>query len=215
MRQFAPGIRYGRLTIIEPTDKRYFSNIIYRCKCDCGNECFVPSGSLGKGTNSCGCLEKENRIKHNMSNSKLYNVWINMKQRCDNPHEKRYKNYGGRGITYCNEWKDFEPFYKWAMEVGYNPNAPKGQCTLDRIDVNGNYEPKNCRWITNKEQQNNKTDSVYHEYNGESHTISQWADILNLPLNILKGRLSKGWDIKRTLEQPIKHTKKYYESIQG
>ena len=132
-----------------------------------------------------------------------------MKQRCFNPNNPRYKNYGGRGITVCKEWNDFANFYEWAIAHGYdeNLNKEKKLCTLDREDVDGNYEPSNCRWITNKQQQNNKTDTVLYTYDNKTYTISEWADILNLPLNILKSRITRGWDIKRVLEQPIKRRK--------
>lgn len=206
-RQFTKGTRYGKLTIISPTNKRSGGNIIYKCICDCGKECYVSSGNLGKSTNSCGCLVEVNKIKHNKSQTKLYDVWINMKQRCNNPKNPRYKNYGGRGIKICDEWNDFNNFYTWANQNGYDEalNINKKQCTLDRIDVNGDYEPSNCRWISNKEQQNNKTDTVFYEYNGERHTISEWADLYNLPLGNLKSRISKGWDIKKILEQHINY----------
>lgn len=204
-RQFTKGTRYGKLTIISPTNKHSGGNIIYKCICDCGKECYVSSGNLGKSTNSCGCLVEVNKIKHNKSQTKLYDVWTNMKQRCNNPKNPRYKNYGGRGIKICDEWNDFNNFYTWANQNGYDEtlNINKKQCTLDRIDVNGDYEPSNCRWISNKEQQNNKTDTVFYEYNGERHTISEWADLYNLPLGNLKSRISKGWDIKKILEQHI------------
>lgn len=206
-RQFTKGTRYGKLTIISPTNKRSGGNIIYKCICDCGKECYVSSGNLGKSTNSCGCLAEVNKIKHNKSQTKLYDVWTNMKQRCNNPKNPRYKNYGGRGIKICDEWNDFNNFYTWANQNGYDEalNINKKQCTLDRIDVNGDYEPSNCRWISNKEQQNNKTDTVFYEYNGERHTISEWADLYNLPLGNLKSRISKGWDIKKILEQHINY----------
>lgn len=204
-----PGARFGRLTVVCPTEKRQSSFIVYKCHCDCGNDCYIASGNIGKSTNSCGCLEEESRIKHNKSKTKLYDVWTNMRQRCLNPNNPRYKNYGGRGITICEEWNDFQNFYDWAIAHGYdeNLNKEKKLCTLDREDVDGNYEPSNCRWITNKQQQNNKKDTILYEYNNKFYTISEWADILNLPLNVLKSRITRGWNIKRVLEQPINKRK--------
>lgn len=204
-RKINVGDKYGRLTVIKPTNQRMGKFIIYKCICDCGKECYVTSGNLGKSTNSCGCLNREKKTKHNQSQTKLYNTWINMKQRCNNLNNPRYKNYGKRGIRVCDEWYDFQNFYDWAINNGYDENLNKDKklCTLDRIDNDGNYCPLNCRWITNQKQQNNKTDTVYHTYCGETHTISELAQLYNLPLRLLKSRIQKGWDIKRALEEPF------------
>lgn len=137
--------------------------------------------------------------KHNMCETPLYYVWQAMKQRCYNCNNTRYKNYGGRGIKVCDEWVDnFEEFCNWALFSGYETDL-----TLDRIDVNGNYCPENCRWITNEEQQNNTTKNVFLEYNGQKLTISQWAKKLNLDRNTLNGRLKKGWSIEKALITPV------------
>lgn len=151
------GKRYGRLKVIE-----VHSNIRkkFECKCDCGKIIFVRPIELEMGcVKSCGCLKKE--ISENaVHGDRLYCVWQDMKSRCYYEKSKSYSNYGGRGIEICDEWlNDYKNFRDWAYRNGYDENAPRGECTIDRIDVNGNYEPNNCRWISNLEQQRNKRPS--------------------------------------------------------
>lgn len=194
------GQRFGRLTIIKRVYNSKDGRVQWLCRCDCGNKTIVKSISLQSGnTRSCGCLYKDSReyIKktHGKKHFRLYQTWINMKQRCYNINNTHYNDYGARGITICDGWKnDFMLFYTWAMENGYRDDL-----TIDRIDVNGNYEPKNCRWVTMKEQANNKRCSHYLEYDGERLTISEWAKKLNVPAYLLRGRLKLGWSIDRTL----------------
>lgn len=171
------GERFGRLLVIEESDPIIYESghkeRMWRCKCDCGNETVVRHGCLQRGhTTSCGCYHKEkfgdiNRT-HNLSyKSSLYNVWKNMKDRCYRKKCKSYKNYGARGITVCDEWKnDYKKFYDWAIENGYNEEkteAGLNVLTIDRIDVNGNYEPRNCRFVTNSEQAKNKRKTIGKE----------------------------------------------------
>lgn len=158
------GERFGRLTVIERYGVSNDRRILWKCICDCGNERIVSSKCLTSGhTKSCGCLQRENvskaRKKHGHKKEKLYTCWLNMRYRCNNKQSKDYKYYGLIGISVCKEWDDFQNFYDWAYANGYNPNAPLGKCTIDRIDVNGNYEPSNCRWVDMKVQNNNKRKS--------------------------------------------------------
>ncbi len=155
------GQKFGYLTVLYRVENTGKSRaIVWHCKCDCGNECDVRSSSLISGhTKSCGCLRPKVITKHGDYGSRLYWVWRGMKSRCKNPKHKEYKHYGGRGITFCKDWNDYSKFKEWAIASGYDKNARQYDCTIDRIDVDGNYEPNNCRWVDMKIQQNNKRNS--------------------------------------------------------
>lgn len=175
------GNKYGKLTVTGFSHRNKNYRYYWKCKCDCGNEKIVERSQLkNEKTKSCGCLVKERateaNITHGMSGTKIYKIWYGMKTRCYNSVSPKYKNYGARGIEICDEWlNSFETFYIWSMDNGY-----KEGLTIDRIDVNGNYEPSNCRWVDNKVQANNKTNNVYIIYNNKTQTLIQWCEELGL-----------------------------------
>ena len=177
---------------------------MWHCKCDCGNEIDVWYAHLKKGQYSCGCarsrLISEKMKTHGMSDTKIFGLWRHMKERCYKKSHKSYKDYGGRGIQVCDEWiNNFVLFYEWAIANGYDENADFMQCTLDRIDVNGNYEPSNCRFISMKEQCNNRRNNRFISYNGEVHTIAEWSEKLHMKYCTISWRLNKGWDVEEIL----------------
>ena len=156
-----PGARFGRLVAKRDTGEKQGTNHIWECDCDCGNTCYVNTGRLGITTNSCGCLKIDSHRTHNMSKTRLYNIWTLMKGRCFNEKSSGYKNYGARGITVCDEWLKFENFYEWAMNNGYREDL-----TIERKNNDGNYEPSNCKWADLRTQANNRRNWGEVEYYG-------------------------------------------------
>lgn len=189
------GQRYGRLVVIEFSHCRNKKRF-WKCRCDCGNEVVVSRMQLRNGdTKSCGCLHKERSSengkknkKHGWSKHSLFNVHQGMIRRCEDFACKSYGYYGGRGIKVCNEWHDIETFVEWAMNNDY-----KKGLEIDRIDNNGHYEPSNCRWVTHKENGNNKRNNHIIEVNGEKLTISQAADKYNVDRRTIHQRIRYGY----------------------
>ena len=207
------GQKYGRLTVIEIIKpKKGLTK--WRCKCDCGNE-YIGIGKYIKYGNikSCGCIAKElqeNAIVY----KRIYKVFRGMIERCYNPKNKNFKNYGGRGITICEEWKkDPRKFIDWAYKNGYNEKAKKWECTIDRIDVNGNYEPNNCRWVDMKIQAKNKRRSgrIGKKYNiyGKEMTVKEIEEKYEISQQLFNYRIKKGMSNEEAVEAEIKLGKRY------
>lgn len=153
-------------------------------------------------TQSCGCLHNELLAKrnerHSLSKTRIYYIFNGMKDRCYNNKNKSYKDYGGRGITICDEWlNDFVVFYKWATENGY-----KEGLSIERIDVNKGYSPENCAWIPKEMQAKNTRKNVFYEYKGEKKILGDWAKQYNLPFTCVRRRLNRGWTLERALNTP-------------
>lgn len=200
--------QFGILTVLKRAPNRG-KHIYYKCKCACGKTVEVRNDKLTNGQAiSCGCKRKKRSdCKYDTANSRLYAVYTAMKQRCLNERCRAYKNYGGRGIKICGSWLEkggFEEFQTWAYKSGYQ-EAEYGKYTLDRIDVNGDYEPQNCRWTTIQEQQNNTTRNIILEYKGEKHNIKKWSEIRELSYSKILKRLKLGWSVAETLGYKEKH----------
>ena len=193
--------RFGKLVALRFSKSDECGTTFWWCRCDCGNEIEVAYNNLKYGnTKSCGCWHE----KHGEVGTRLYKCWQDMKSRCEYTGDWSYHNYGGRGIQVCDEWRNsYLAFRQWALDNGYT-NA----LTIDRIDVNGNYEPLNCRWTTIKEQQNNKRDNVFVEYNGERLTLREFAKKYTEPKGIgyktLWYRFSVAkWDLDKCINTPL------------
>lgn len=213
------GQKFGRLTVIQFMGRDRSQKLLWKCVCDCPahKEVIVRGNDLRRDKiKSCGCIRKElqskraieRSTKHNLSETRLYRVWSNMKTRCYNPADKGYKHYGNRGITVCDEWlHDFRAFYDWAMASGYDENAPRGECTIDRIDNNKGYSPENCRWVGIEVQNANKRDVCRVQYEGREYTIAQLSERLKVAAPTLLQRVKNGWTEQELILPPNKNNK--------
>ena len=198
------GEQFGRLTVIEYAGKNKHGQPMWRCRCDCGKEITVRADGLTTGhTKSCGCYKSDIHATHRMKNTRLYDIWRGMKKRVGLKTLHNYEEYGGRGITACQEWLDsFEVFRDWAMENGYRDDL-----SLDRIDNDGPYSPENCRWATQKEQNNNKRNNHVVTYEGKEMTVTQLAEITGIERHTLYRRLNSGWDVEKAVSTPVQKRK--------
>ena len=209
------GKKFNQLQVLEYSYSRKQPNgrtvYFWKCLCDCGNITYICSSHLKTGHNiSCGCVLKRHQKNlgkyayvNGLSQERIGRIYSNMINRCKNPNMPMYQHYGGRGIKVCEEWKPlkngFKNFCDWAFENGYSDKL-----TLDRIDVNGNYEPSNCRWVDLYVQANNKRKTKRYLYNDEKLTISEISRKYNVKAKLLYSRINKlGWDIKSAIETPI------------
>lgn len=203
------GKKYGLLTVIERANSKN-GETKWICQCDCGRKTVVRGRNLTSGAiKSCGCLRKERAAeghtthgasKENGKRSKLYSIWIGMRRRCYNKNSINYNDYGLRGITVCDDWKDdFEKFKEWALSSGYDPTL-----TIDRIENDKGYSPENCRWIGSKAQARNRRSNNVITFNGETHTAVEWEEKLGFSRGTISKRIkSRGWSVERALTEPI------------
>ena len=194
------GKTFGSWAVLERKENDKKNNARFLCKCKCGKEKIVYKQSLVHGiSKSCGCNNYKNlRVtptRHGMSGTPIHTVWTHMRSRCLNSRNKNYKNYGGRGIKICSEWDVFENFYEWSMNNGY-----RKELSIDRIDNDGNYEPSNCRWATNKVQQNNTRITRKIMINGTQKTISELVNETGIPRATLYARITKNYPAEKLLK---------------
>lgn len=192
------GKRFGLLTVVARSHKNRHHAWMWLCRCDCGRSVYVQGSTLNTGrTSACSsCATRLSSTTHGQSNTPLFRRWQAMKARTSNKNSAAWRNYGGRGIRVCDEWQSYEAF---ARDMGptFQPHLE-----LDRIDVNGNYEPSNCRWTTRDQQQNNTRRNHRVTWRGCTLTVTEWADVLGIKPNTLLYRLRRGWSIERALETP-------------
>lgn len=194
------GKKYGHLTVLgvsSRTDKHGHKYL--DCECDCGNFKTIAMYHIKSGASqSCGCGVVESTIRrnttHGATGTRLYNIWSSMHNRCTNPNEKAYKYYGGRGIEVSSEWSVFETFRDWSLSHGYDESL-----TIDRIDVNGNYCPSNCRWITLAGQSRNRTNNRQVTINGETKLITDWIKESPVSSYTVYDRMRRGWSVENAL----------------
>lgn len=195
------GQRFGKLVAIKRVGKDKRNNALWQCKCSCGNYCIRAVAELHKRNNhSCGCSGKEHlknmgkgNVTHGMTGTRLYGCYKGMMSRCYREKDIHYSAYGGRGIIVCDEWKNNpKVFVDWALTHGYSDDL-----TIERIDVNGNYEPSNCKWIPMAEQYENKRQNLRIEWKGEVHSASYWSRITGISANTIRWRFKHGWSSEK------------------
>lgn len=205
------GQKFGRFTVTDKHESRGVgkkSKVYWFCKCECGTEKWVIGASLTSGnTKSCGCYHSDNLVKrnksHGMSKTSVYRIWSGIIGRTCNPDDNSYSRYGGRGISVCERWKDFENFYE---DMG---DRPEGK-SIDRIDNDGDYCPENCRWATDKQQTNNSSRNFLITRNGETKTLAEWCggidgDYNGIPYSVIYYRIKDyGWSIERAFKEPVR-----------
>lgn len=205
------GQKFGKLTVIERSPDHIQTSgkhiTMWRCRCECGKEINTYTQTLRNGeAKSCGCLRRNIIEKHGMSNTKLFRIWSGIKSRCYNLNNKKYQDYGARKIIMCPSWLDkdngFNNFYN---DVSKLSHFGEQGYSINRIDNNGNYEPSNVEWSTYIEQNNNRRNNRFIEYNGEIHTIAEWARKTGIKANALRIRIDRlRWDIQQAFTTPVK-----------
>ena len=191
------GLQFGKLTVLYKLHNYNKKGTYWLCACDCGNLKEVRRQDLKRGyVKSCGCSRKKYTNKHTYAQSKLYRLWSGIKSRCNNKKCKNYKDYGARGIKMCNEWLDnFQTFHDWATNNNYQEGLQ-----IDRIDNNKGYSPNNCRFITPKENSNNRRNTINVTLNNITKTLSEWCEILNINYCTAYKRIyNYNWSIEKAL----------------
>jgi len=197
---------FNRLTVLmdEPIQKRANGHRYYKVRCECGTEKWIRGTSLTyANTGSCGCLQREAikghkySLTHGESKTPTWSVWVGLRSRCSNPNNSKYPNYGGRGVTFCERWKEYSNFLE---DMGRRPSS---EYSIDRIDVNGNYEPSNCRWTTAKVQARNKTTTLFVRFKGVDRKLTELCEELGIRYKYVHGRVRKGHNLEVIITRAI------------
>jgi len=192
------GMKYGGSVVIKLSPNRHGSLLMWTCQCSCGKKFDVVSARLQPGSNvSCGC-RKGGHLNHGMSGTKEYKIWKKMRERCLNPNCKEYKHYGGRGIFVSEQWNNFQNFIN---DMG---KIPGNGFSIERKNVNGNYEKENCVWIETKRQARNKRNTIWLTYRGETKVLIDWAEHLGVSFWTLRRRRDLGWSPEAIIETPVR-----------
>ena len=201
------GKKYGKLTVLGSVNKKVSKTTqwFWEMRCDCGKVKMVkPLDAIVGRIVSCGCYRKTRGCltkTHGMSHTRLHNIWCGMNNRCD-PNHKNSERYGGRGITICEEWVKFENFRDWSLANGYREGL-----TIERIDVNGDYCPQNCKWIEFSKQARNRTTTKWVTYMGREMSLAEAAEIAGLPYKAVHYRIKKlGWSVEKALSEPMRNS---------
>lgn len=203
------GDQFGQITVLEKV-----KGTTWLCKCSCGQTFTTSTSHLRSKkfpTTKCAkCSNKERITVDVAENRKAYSMWKDMIYRCEKPSCGNYKNYGARGVSVCEEWRDFSTFFEWLNNNGYDKNLGR-QCSIERINVNGDYCPENCKIAGIKEQANNKRDNVQVSIDGVSKTVTQWCEITGVNRSTAYHRIKNGWssvDAVTMLSSKEKHRRR-------
>lgn len=211
------GMKFTRLSVISEEGRTKHGSVLWRCKCECGNETLTTTNLLNMGkTRSCGCYMREKVAEnmrigqkktktHGMTKERLYRIWIGMRARCTKANHHAYKNYGGRGITICVDWLTFQNFKNDMYESYLTHAETHGEriTTLERIDVNGGYNSENCKWIKLEEQASNRRNSRMLVYKGETLSLIEISRKYSISYDVLHKRLESGWSISDAIEKKV------------
>jgi hypothetical protein len=192
------GQKFGRLVVLEKTEKNKAGMWYWLCRCDCGNTCIIRGAYLKSGsTQSCGCYQKERTSEtnktHLLSKTPEYQTYNGMRRRCYSSKVKQYKDYGGRGIKVCDRWLEEKGFENFLLDMGPRPKGYQ----LDRINNDGNYEPSNCRWVTPTENCRNTSKNHFLTFGGVNKTIAEWEEELKIPSSVISHRLRAGFSLEK------------------
>lgn len=204
LRKDYSGQRFGKLLAIRPVGKAKNRNILWECKCDCGNICVISQSNLiNQGKQCSECSQKQrakSSVTHGMSKTPTYKTWCCMIARCENPNDSRYKDWGGRGIKVDQRWKSFENFL---ADMGVKPEGK----SIDRINNDGDYTKGNCKWSSNKEQSYNRRSNVLLIAQGKTLTLHEWSVITGIDEETIRARVKRGWTHEKALTSPVLHFK--------